>query len=110
MKMLAVSIAIALLSGCATEKPAAVQPLRVLNRERVEKFIIKGKTTKSQVIAEFGWPKSSTITATDLRNGAHEILTYSEIYFTGSAILMVYVDRAGIVTNYIFSGSGVITQ
>jgi hypothetical protein len=109
MKTITLYIMIALLIGCATQ-PAPVEQIKFLTRDRVERFMVKGKTTKAQVIAEFGWPSTTTVSSSDQPGVPYEILTYTKVYFTATAVLMVYINRAGVVTNYIFSGSGALTQ
>jgi hypothetical protein len=57
-----VSLAVVVLcvaAGCAIP-PEPAKDQRI-TRERVERFIVKGKTTKEQVIAEFGLPTNTTI-------------------------------------------------
>jgi hypothetical protein len=98
------------LTNCATtERP----PDAEINRERVERFLVKGKTTKEQVIAEFGPPATTTLTNMALPNSVasmvpYETLGYSKIYSTFPVhvvTLMVQLDKRGVLIGYIFSGN-----
>jgi hypothetical protein len=99
------------LTNCAA--PQSESPNAEITRERVERFLIKGKTTKEQVIAEFGPPASTTLTNMALPNSVastvpYETLGYSKIYSTFPVhvvTLMVQLDRRGGVIGYIFSGN-----
>ncbi len=108
----ALTLAVALaLTGCATTEPT--QPPRI-TRQRVEQFIQKGKTTKAEVIAEFGQPGGTTVMSTSIPTMTpnaipYETIVYSKVYavFPADVIsLIVQLDRRGVVIGYIFSGQG----
>lgn len=110
MKILIAASIAACLTSCAIPQPAA-PPIKFLTRSRVEHFIVKGRTTKAAVIAEFGFPGSEVVTSSSMPGVPHEILTYTKVYFAGEiAMLMVQVDERGIVSGYTFSGTGPLTQ
>ena len=100
----------ACLTSCATPQPE--QHEKPLTQERVERFIVKGKTTKNEVIAEFGPPSTTTITnmslpATVSSAVPYETLSYSKVnsmFPVHVSTLLVQLDRRGIVVGYIFSG------
>ena len=77
---------------------------------RVEHFIVKGKTTKPEIIAEFGVPTTETVMHSDLPYAPYETIAYSKVYFSEVAILTIQLDRRGVVTSYTFTGTGPITK
>ncbi len=97
------------LTSCATPP---VQQEAHITRERVERFMVKGKTTKAEVIAEFGEPANSTIMNTSIPTTnpkaiPYETIAYTKVYSVfpmNSVSLIVQFDRAGIVIGYIFTG------
>lgn len=101
-----------ILTNCAA--PPAGPPVNRITRARVERFLIKGKTTKSQVLAEFGAPSNSTImntsTPTITPNAIpYETIAYTKVYSTfpmDVVSLIVQLDRKGVVIGYIFTGQG----
>ena len=102
-----------LLCSCAE---APHQQIKVLSRARVEAFIVKGKTTKTQILREFGWPSSTTtqsmaIPGVNPNMLPYETMVYSKIYMVGEvAVLMVQLDKNEIVMGYTFSNTGVLTE
>ena len=105
-------VAVVCLASCATP-PAPAKDERI-TRERVERFIIKGKTTKEQVIAEFGPPANTTIMSMSIPTThpdaiPYETMAYTKVYsiFPTEVIsLIIQLDRRGIVIGFIFSGQG----
>lgn len=103
----------AALAACLTSCAAPEVPKENrITQERVEGFIVKGKTTKEQVIAEFGPPSTTTITSMSIPTThpeaiPYETMGYSKIYSrfpVQVVVLMVQLDRRGTVIGYIFSG------
>lgn len=99
------------LASCASVPQAPAPKIKFLTRDRVEQHIIKGRTTKGEVIAEFGSPNSETVSSSTLPGMPYEMMVYSKVYLAGeAAVLMVNVDKNGVVTGYTFTGTGPLTQ
>ena len=102
--------------GCATE-PKRPAP-KIITRARVESFIVKGKTTKAEILNEFGWPSSTTTQSMAIPGVnpdlmPYETLVYSKVYSvfpSEVAVLMVQLDKNGIVIGYTFTNTGVLTE
>jgi hypothetical protein len=104
--LLAVAVCLA---SCAT--PQQPREERI-TRDRVERFIIKGKTTKAEVIAAFGSPANTTIMSTSIPTTTpnaipYETISYAKVYssFPMDVVsLIVQLDHKGTVIGYIFTG------
>ncbi|MDQ6810061.1 MAG: hypothetical protein M3Z64_11660 [Verrucomicrobiota bacterium] len=110
MKLLITLVITAALAGCATEPESPAPTINFLTRERVEHFIHKGSTTKGDIYREFGAPTNMTVSSATVPGVPYETLMYMKTYATFVSVLMVHLDRRGIVTNYIFSGTGALNM
>ncbi len=100
-----------LLAACASPPP----PPLSLNRDRIARSITKGRTTKEQVLAEFGEPIRRSITEMTLPNVNADMMpfetwTYSRMRVRAYApadvgVLIVMFNKKGVVTGYTFSGN-----
>lgn len=106
---LGITAFIACLTSCAVPlQPAAPH----ITRQRVEAFIVKGKTTKIQILEEFGRPSNVTVMSTSIPTTnpdaiPYETMAYTKIYSTFPVevvSLIVQLDRRGVVIGFIFTG------
>jgi hypothetical protein len=117
MKLLTLILTGALLVGCAALEPGSLRP-SVITRAQVDRYIVKGKTTKADLIREFGLPDTTTLMSSllpgmDLVPVPYELLSYSKIYLqypTTVSTLKVVVTKQEIVADYFFSGSEVLAK
>ena len=117
MKLLPLILVSVLLAGCATLDPGKLRPA-IITRAQVDRYIVKGKTTKADLIREFGFPDTTTLMSSlipgiDLVAVPYELLSYSKIYLqfpTTVSTLKVVVTKQEIVADYFFSGSEVLTE
>lgn len=107
----------ALLVGCAALEPGSLRP-SVITRAQVDRYFVKGITTKTALIREFGFPDTTTLMNSllpgiDLVPVPYELLSYSKIYLQFPktvSTLKVVVTKQEIVADYFFSGSEVLTE
>ena len=117
MKLLLLILVSALLGGCAAPEPAKPRS-SIITRAQVEQFIVKGKTTRADLIREFGRPDTAAL-MTSAIPGVNplflplEILSYSKIYLqypTTVSTLKVLVTRQGFVIEYVFGDPEALTE
>jgi hypothetical protein len=87
----------ALLCGCVTPEPA--KPRATITRAQVEQFIVKGKTTKWDVIREFGRPDTTALMTSAIPGVPPQLLPFWILTYPQVKIL---VDGRAIVVGYIF--------
>jgi outer membrane protein assembly factor BamE (lipoprotein component of BamABCDE complex) len=127
-KLILLIIAAVLLAGCASV--STTRGTAKLSREFVEKNLIRGKTTKDQVRALLGEPKSTASSDMGIPGMPAETWTYIKTFYrdaaeksglggsfaryavTGSlydrvevSVLMVMFDKSGRVSGHTFSTS-----
>lgn len=120
--------AVLLLAGCASV--STTTGTTKLSRELVEKSLARGKTTKDQVRALLGEPKSTASSDMGIPGAPAETWTYTKTFYrdtaeksglggsfaryavTGSlydrvevSVLMVMFDKRGRVSGHVFSTS-----
>lgn len=96
-RLLVVAVLVCVLS--ASSSPAAT-PAQPLTRERVAKLLVRGKTTRAEVIRDFGAPAT---THPGPRGVAAVTLTYSQTVNGKLSVLLVQLDGRGRVVGYLFS-------
>lgn len=106
--MAVIAAGVGSLAGCASGSSEVMKQ----NSDSVASKIIRGKTTKSQVRAEFGEP-TSVSNSPDGETWSYvgtksNISAFIPFYSSGESVgvnsLEVTFNRAGIVKNYEFSG------
>jgi hypothetical protein len=88
------------------------RPRQYITRSGVARFIVPGKTTKAQCLAEYGAATSGTIMTRPRPSTPVEGLRWVKVYKDPPdlAILTIYFDRKGVAMQYAFRGTGMITN
>ena len=79
---------------------AAPPPAHPITRERAAKLLVRGKTTRAEVIRDFGEPATRH---PGPRGLAAETFTYSQTVKGKLSVLLVQLDGRGRVVGYLFS-------
>jgi hypothetical protein len=85
--VLMVLLPLSIVCGCSSpDNPPATQPQAAAPPTIQEKYTI-GKTTKAEILAEWGEPQSMTVTQSS------EVLTYNRSHPTGKEYIPLYHGR-----------------
>ncbi|MGI9088130.1 MAG: hypothetical protein ACR2HH_10400 [Chthoniobacterales bacterium] len=89
-----------------------VGPAQYITRSGVARFIVGGKTTKAQCLAEYGPATSDTLMTKPRPNTPVEGPRWVKVYKgpPDLAILTIYFDRNSVAMGYAFRGTGMITN
>jgi hypothetical protein len=86
--------------SCVFLSVAAPPPAHPISQERAAKLLVRGKTTRAEVIRDFGEPATRH---PGPRGLAAETFTYSQTVKGKLSVLLVQLDGRGRVVGYLFS-------
>jgi hypothetical protein len=98
MKCLLIALIAGVVCSCAAPEPAKSRS--AMTRARVEEFIVKGKTTKWDVIREFGRPDATTLMTSAIPGVPPQLLPFWVLAYPQVKIVL---DGRAIVVTYVFN-------